>query len=142
MSNDSRIWRLQHVIPSELSAGKQVLDDILRRLHESEWDEDDIFGVHLSLEEALVNAIKHGNRLDVAKQVRIDCELSSYGLRIEIADQGPGFDPCSVPDCTEDENLDCPSGRGIMLMRTFMSSVEYNDAGNRVTMRKERSRPD
>lgn len=141
MSNESRTWRVEQVIPSDLSAGKQVLDDILRRLHESEWEEDDIFGVHLSLEEAIVNAIKHGNRLDLEKQVRIACELSSCGLRVEICDQGSGFDPGLIPDCTQDNNLDNPSGRGIMLMRTFMSSVEYNDAGNQVTMCKQRTQP-
>ena len=140
MSNDSRTWRVEQLIPSDLSAGKQVLDEILRRLQELEWAEEDLFGVHLSLEEAIVNAIKHGNRLDAEKQVRIDCELSAQGLRIEIADQGAGFNPDHVPDCTCEENLDNPSGRGIMLMRTFMSSVEYNARGNQVTMRKERTR--
>jgi len=141
MSNESLTWHVEQVIPSDLSAGKQVLADILRRLHESEWEEDDIFGVHLSLEEAIVNAIKHGNRLDAEKQVRIDCELSPRGLCVQIADQGPGFNPQSIPDCTCEENLDNPSGRGIMLMKTFMSSVEFNDTGNQVTMRKERTRP-
>jgi serine/threonine-protein kinase RsbW len=141
MSNESQTWRVEQVIPSDLSAGKRVLDDILRRLQESDWEADEIFGVHLSLEEAIVNAIKHGNRLDVEKQVRIDCELSSCELRVEVCDQGSGFNPDLVPDCTEDENLDNPSGRGIMLMRTFMSSVEYNQLGNRVTMRKARSQP-
>jgi serine/threonine-protein kinase RsbW len=141
MSNESRTWRVEQVIPSDLSAGKRVLADILTRLHESEWEEDDIFGVHLSLEEAIVNAIKHGNRLDVAKQVRIAYELSSCELRVEICDEGPGFNPEQIPDCTRDDNLDNPSGRGIMLMRTFMSTVEYNDAGNRVTMCKQRTLP-
>ncbi|MGC3970693.1 MAG: ATP-binding protein [Pirellulales bacterium] len=59
---------------------------------------------------------------------------------MQVRDEGPGFKLEEVPDCTEDENLEKCSGRGIMLMRNFMSHVEYNDSGNMVTMEKQRKR--
>ena len=71
-----------------------------------------------------------------AKQVRIVCKLSPNLLRIEIADQGPGFDPQDVPDPTADENLEKPGGRGVMLMRAYMDKVTFNRRGNRVSMVK------
>ena len=98
----------------------------------------DVFGVRLALEEALVNAIKHGNRMDPDKSVRIGCQVCDKQVRIEIEDQGSGFDVSDVPDPTEDENLEKPGGRGIMLMRSFMSTVEYNASGNRLVMTKLR----
>ena len=57
-----------------------------------------------------------------------------------VRDQGPGFDPASLPDPTDPENLEKASGRGLLLMRTFMDSVEYNSAGNEVTMIKRHPR--
>jgi serine/threonine-protein kinase RsbW len=57
---------------------------------------------------------------------------------IKISDQGAGFDPEAVPDCTDDEHICSPNGRGIMLMRNYMSRVEYNKKGNVVEMEKLR----
>ena len=120
-------------------AAKELLDDVLRRLTELEWGEDDLFGVHLAVEEALMNAIKHGNALDASKEVHVRSELSNWRFWIQITDEGPGFNPEDVPDPTLDENLELPSGRGLMLMRTFMAKVEFNERGNKVTMEKHRS---
>ena len=69
----------------------------------------------------------------------VEYRLSDNLLFVQVEDQGNGFNPNDVPDPTLDENLELPSGRGLMLMRTFMSMVEYNDKGNRVTMEKKRS---
>ena len=126
-------------LPSEAAAGKRAVDELLARLADHEWVENDIFGVHLAVEEALVNAIKHGNQYDEGKQVRFVYKLCKDRLRIEISDEGKGFDIADVPDPTDDENLETPSGRGIMLMRSFMSSVQYNKAGNHVVMEKTRN---
>lgn len=138
MSKEHEIWRLEETIPSETGAGKRILDLVLGQLATRSWVEHDIFGVHLAMEEALVNAIKHGNRMDESKQVKVRCQMSADHLWIEISDEGPGFDPEEVPDCTADENLEVPSGRGLMLMRSFMSRVEYQGCGNRVVMEKQR----
>ena len=92
--------------------------------------------------EAIVNAIVHGNRLDPAKKVHVECVVSPDVTRIAITDEGAGFDPASVPDCTSDERLEAPGGRGVMLMRSFMSRIEYNAKGNGVVLEKIRNPAD
>jgi len=125
-------------IPSITSAGEAVQERILKALEDLEYSPRDVFSVRLALEEALVNAIKHGNAMDPEKQVKISCEVSVEQVRVEIEDEGSGFVPSEIDDPTEDENLDRPGGRGIMLMRAFMSVIAYNDVGNRVTLVKIR----
>jgi len=134
-------WTHESHLPSETGAGKKVLDEILAQLEENGWEQSDVFGIHLAVEEALVNAIRHGNESDPSKQVHIDCRLSSGRFWITVADEGPGFDPGAVPDPTEPENLDAPGGRGLLLMRNFMQRVEFNTSGNQVTMEKLRGVP-
>jgi serine/threonine-protein kinase RsbW len=138
MAIDQWIWQLAETIPSRTSEGKRILDGVLRQLEAENWFPHEIFGVHLAMEEALVNAIKHGNRFDDAKQVQVVCKLSPEKFYLQVSDEGTGFRVEEVPDCTEDDNLEKSSGRGIMLMRNFMSRVEYNASGNCVTMEKLR----
>jgi serine/threonine-protein kinase RsbW len=127
------------VIPSDSAAGRRVLDELLAHLEAEHWDQHDIFGVHLAVEEALVNAIQHGNRMDARKRIFVTCRAASDRLRIEIADEGSGFNPNSLPDPTCAERLPEPCGRGVMLMRAFMTHVEFNDKGNRVVLEKQRA---
>ena len=89
-----------------------------------------------ALDEAIVNAIKHGNAFHPEKTVRVNCLISDELFRVEIEDQGPGFRLEDVPDPTDDENLERPCGRGIMLMRSFMTKIEYNESGNLVLLEK------
>jgi serine/threonine-protein kinase RsbW len=112
---------------------------MLQQLEGQHWGQHDIFGVHLAVEEALVNAIMHGNRLDANKQVRVVCLMWPNRVRIEISDEGRGFSPQAVPDPTCPERLHAPSGRGMMLMKAFMSRVEYNELGNHVVLEKDRA---
>lgn len=137
--SDRWTWTSDIRIPNNTTAGKQVVEELLAQLTQNSWGEHDTFGVHLAIEEAMVNAIKHGNQDDPEKTVHVSCQVSPDEVRIEIQDEGEGFDPADVPDPTEEENLEVPSGRGLMLMRTFMTSVEYNDAGNQVIMYKDRN---
>ncbi len=139
MFEEPWIWQCDRVIPSSAEAGRRVQEEILQKLQQQHWIERDVFGVRLALEEALVNAIKHGNASDPSKQVRIACRLFGNRLRIEITDQGRGFDPAQVPDPTDPQRIPCPCGRGIMLMRNFMSRVEFNALGNQVAMEKTRA---
>lgn len=125
-------------IPSDTSAGQAVQERIVARLEELAYSTRDVFGVRLSLEEALVNAIKHGNGMDPSKTVRVECSISPDFVRVVVEDQGPGFKPEDVPDPTEEENLERPCGRGIMLMRAFMSHVEYLGRGNVLVLEKRR----
>lgn len=129
-------------IPSDTVAGQALQEQILRQLEDLQFAEHDLFGVRLALEEALVNAIKHGNRLDPAKNVRVQWSVDAVRVVIEIEDEGEGFDPGEVPDPTADENLERPCGRGIHLMRAFMTSIDYLDRGNRVVLVKDRTSPE
>jgi serine/threonine-protein kinase RsbW len=140
MSEPRWIWRCDHTIPSQAGAGRQVRQEVLGQLQRHHWVDHDIFSIHLALEEALVNAIKHGNGLDLAKQVRVSCRMSDDLVQIEIADEGNGFDPTRVPDPTDNRHRECPNGRGVMLMRSFMDRVEYNERGNCVLLEKRRTK--
>ena len=126
-------------IPSDTAVGMEVQNRILKRLEALGYTERDLFGMRLALEEALVNAIKHGNRQSEDKVVHVTCELGGDTARVVIRDEGDGFDPEEVPDPTADENLDRPCGRGIMLMRSFMTEIRYADRGRQVTLVKVRS---
>src|SRR5262245_6282965 len=125
-------------IPSDTAEGQAVQERIVKRLEELEYPPRDVFGVRLALEEAIVNAIKHGNGMDRSKSVRIAWQVSPERIRVVIEDQGKGFIPDSVPDPTRDENLEKPCGRGIMLMKAFLNVCEYNRRGNQVTLEKIR----
>ena len=119
----------------EMSA---VINQILDAMARAGFSERDQFGARLSLEEAIVNGIKHGNRDDPRKSVRVDYSVSGEHFTVSVEDEGPGFDPIGVPDPLAPENLERPGGRGVFLMRHYMTSVEYNERGNCVTLCKTR----
>jgi serine/threonine-protein kinase RsbW len=139
MTSSTWTWTFDARIPSIAAEGKKVVEQLLEQLNWHEWQEHDIFGVHLAMEEAVVNAIKHGNQDDASKFVDVVIRLNKEEVHLQVTDQGDGFVPSEVPDPTDDENLDLPSGRGLMLMRSFMNLVEYNDKGNSVRMEKRRT---
>jgi serine/threonine-protein kinase RsbW len=132
-------WQCDRIIPSDASTGRCLLGDMLQQLKTLHWSERDIFAVHLATDEALVNAISHGNAEDATKHVRFSCRVSPQKIHIEIVDEGPGFDPKRLPDPTTPERIGCPGGRGVMLMRAFMNRVEFLDRGNHVVLEKERT---
>ena len=131
-------WQKQLHLPSERGASRHIMEELLDQLASHGWPQADVFAIHLAAEEAITNAIVHGNKLDESKTVHVACHVTSEMVRIEVTDQGPGFDPKSIPDCTLEERLDVPNGRGVMLMRSFMTRLEYNTKGNRVLMEKQR----
>lgn len=90
--------------------------------------------IALSLEEAVINAIRHGNESNPDKKVMIGLVLDMNRLYIRVTDEGPGFDLDSVPDPTIDKNLEADHGRGILLMRTYADEVVYSKAGNSVKL--------
>lgn len=98
------------------------------------------FAIRLAFEEAVTNAFKHGHKgLDASATVRIELSVGPDRVVIAVEDQGPGFSPADVADPTLDENLEVPTGRGLMLIRAYMTSIEFNDAGNRVQMTFDRT---
>ena len=87
---------------------------------------DEILNLGLAVREAAINAIKHGNRLDPRKRVRIVFEFDSHGMSVSIRDRGQGFDENAVKDPTLPENLFQSSGRGLLLMKAFVDKVEVH----------------
>jgi len=131
-------WKTERTVPSKSGASRRVIVDVINKLRANGWSREEIFGVHLALEEGLMNAIKHGNGSDASKRVFLRCNLSPERIWIEIRDEGTGFNPAVLPDPTVAENLETATGRGVMLMRAYMSRVEFNACGNCVTMEKQR----
>ena len=119
--------------------------------------------VGIALEEAILNAVYHGN-LEISsklkengdgpflamaaarravepyasRRVRVLSRITKQKATFVITDEGPGFDVSALPDPTDPANLELPSGRGVLFMRTFMDDVRYNPTGNRVTLVKKR----
>lgn len=124
------------VVPSDLRSAKQPEQRIMLELQRLGYDEQAIFAIKLALEEALTNAIKHGNRCDASRRLTIRYAVRADRTVIAVADEGPGFAPELLPDPTADENLELPNGRGIMLMYAYMSKIRFNDQGNEVWMLK------
>ena len=126
-------------IPSDPTEATRLRDKIARQLKRCRFDDREIFGIKLALEEALVNAIKHGNQMDPDKRVSVWYSVTPERFDVKITDEGPGFDPSDVPDPTLPENIERFCGRGLLLIRNFMSAVEYQGRGNVVVMSKMRN---
>ena len=122
------------VVESRPSALEQSCREILSALEAGGFSQDDVFAVHLALEEAFLNAVKHGNRMDPTKKVQIDYTVDQEKVEISMTDEGPGFDPGRVPDPRVGKNLYRPEGRGLLLIRSYMHTVEYNERGNSLRM--------
>jgi serine/threonine-protein kinase RsbW len=114
---------------------EQAEKAVLAALAAHHYDNASQFAVRLSLEEALSNAFKHGNKGDERKSVRLSCAIDRGVVELEVQDEGDGFDPQSVPDPTQSENLEIPSGRGLKLIQAMMTEVQIMPPGNRVRMR-------
>ena len=116
-----------------------LLTDVIGAMEEVGYGARDTFAVRLALEEAVINAVKHGHGNDPRKQARIWWVVSASAVKLVVKDDGAGFDPDRVPDPCLPENLERPGGRGVLIMRSYMSWVRFSDAGNRVVMCRYRS---
>ena len=124
-------------IPSDFNAGRDVQERILAEVQRHNFGSDNTFAIRIALEEAMVNAIKHGNGLDPAKKVHVESRVTPKRVEITIEDEGPGFNRASIPNPTEDDNLERPSGRGILLIESYMDDVQWSRGGRRLKMVKE-----
>lgn len=131
--------KLDVQIPSNTTDGLAVQEEIIALMEKHEYSMRDVFAMRLSLEEAITNAIKHGNANDMAKKVAVIATVSDEKLHVQVTDEGDGFDPGDVPDPTDDDFIDRPCGRGLMLMRAYLDSVEYSNGGRTITMIRERN---
>lgn len=139
MTTSKDTWKIDRTIPSEADAAIALITEMIDQLRDKNWDEQDVFSIHLALEEALMNAIKHGNQRDVSKKVEVRGTVSKSQFEITVKDEGKGFVRSEVPNTTDEGNLEKTSGRGLMLMEFYMSEVNYNETGNQIRMLKIRS---
>jgi len=103
------------------------------------YSEECAFAIRLALEEAIVNAHKHGNGGDPSKKIIISYDINDQRAIIRVRDEGAGFEPAAIPDPTAPDRISLPTGRGIMLMRAYLDHVRYNKQGNEVQLVKEKS---
>jgi len=141
MQRGGLVSKFCQVIPSALEALHRVLEEVMQVVKELPCAPEEVDGIQLALNEALANAIVHGNKSDPSKNVIVacfcDCETNG-GLLIVVQDEGPGFDPRKVPDPTKAERIYSSHGRGIYLVRHLMDDVTYRNGGREVDLRKRK----
>jgi serine/threonine-protein kinase RsbW len=128
--------RNEVVIPSKGDAARLLCREIVHQLS-SNFGSGERFEIQLAIEEAMINAVEHGNKGDASKRVFVQYGIEDGNFEITITDEGDGFKPEAVPDPLADENLNKASGRGLALMRVYMDAVEYSAKGNSVHMAKK-----
>ena len=134
---------LEHIefeFPSALSLMHVVLEYLMKRVEKLGVVKSEQSNLFVALDEAFVNAVKHGNKFDSTKLVRIAAEVSPAEARFTIEDEGEGFDVNSIPDPLDPANLFKTSGRGVLFIYNIMDEVKYNERGNRLTMIKRSDR--
>ena len=131
--------KIEFELPSDVTLMNGVLQYLIERVAKLGIIKPERSNLFIALDEAFVNAIKHGNKNDPHKLVRITAELSSKEARFTVEDEGQGFNVQEIPDPRDPENLFKSSGRGVLLIYNIMDEVQYNERGNRLTMVK---RPD
>jgi len=134
-------FQIEAWMPSEIKAISPLVDRLMRLIEGSHCVAGEEPAVELALEEALNNAVVHGNRMDGHKLIQVLCRCESgKGVSIVVKDQGQGFDPNGVPNPLSPENFGSDHGRGIWLMRVVMDEVSFERGGTEVCMRKALTR--
>ncbi len=139
MADTAWAWSLHVQMPSSVEDGHKLIEQLMTALTELGWEGRDFFHIQMAAEEAMVNAVTHGNNRDVNKSVEVEFKVADQTAFMRFKDQGEGFNPADVPDPRDDDHLECTNGRGVMLITEMMNEVRYNDRGNEVTMLKKRS---
>lgn len=127
----------RHVLelPNDLGAIERCVEYLLERCRDAGFDESKLrLNLRVGVAEALANAMMYGNGRDPAKRVRLEAWCGPDEVRIKITDEGPGFDPGTLPDPTLPDNRALSCGRGVFLIRKLMDRVEYNETGNSIEM--------
>lgn len=130
------------VIFSNLEEAEIPKKEVMQELEKFQYADSGIFAIKLALEEALCNAIKHGNQCDPSKKITVRYSVTPECVTICIRDEGEGFTPEDVPDPTTPDRLRMPTGRGIMLLRAYMDKVEYRDNGREIFFMRKRRHED
>jgi serine/threonine-protein kinase RsbW len=128
---------IEFELPTTISLMHSVLDYLMKRVEKVGVVHSENSNLFIALDEAFVNAVKHGNKFDARKNVKITAEVSTKEARFTIEDEGEGFDVSAIPDPCDPENLFKTSGRGVLFIYNIMDEVKYNERGNRLTMIKK-----
>lgn len=128
------------VMKGLISELQEVCSKVLCLAKTLDYSDDDLFAAHLAIEEATVNAVKHGNKRNSDKTVTIEYDVTPEKIDVEVTDQGSGFDPNNLEDPRSSENIYKTGGRGVLLIKSYMDVVEYNKTGNSVHIVKFNSR--
>ena len=123
-------------VSSDLSLVRKASSKVLQFLKPLGLSDAHVFDIKLCLEESLINAMKYGSELKKNLKVRLTAEYSGREVRLTVEDQGSGFDPKTLADCTKGNNLLRNRGRGVYLIHQLMDEVQYNPKGNRICMVK------
>ncbi len=126
-------------IPSTAEDARDAFNTIVDLAKKHKFSGDDLFAIMLALEEALINAVKHGNCDDPNKPVKIEYRITDQTFEITVTDQGNGFTLEDLPDPRSKENLLKCCGRGVLLIKSYMDQVKYNKKGNSVWMLKNKA---
>lgn len=129
--------KIEFVFPSAIGLMHCILDYLMKRVEKVGVINPESSNLFIALDEAFVNAVKHGNKYDANKTVKVSAEVSTKEARFTVEDEGEGFDVHSIPDPTNPENLFKSSGRGVLFIHNIMDEVTYNERGNRLTMVKK-----
>ena len=130
--------RVAYTLDSTLDSVNMVEQTAEQLAIKAGFSEDDLHKITMSVREAAVNAVLHGNAYDPGKKITVAYETTQGTLAITISDEGKGLDPETVPDPLAEENLLKTSGRGIFLIRSFMDEVKIRDLhpGTEITLVK------
>jgi len=121
----------------------EIEQEIVGSIEREGYPKASAFAVRLAFEEAVINAFKHGHKdLPDDTEITVEYEIGPDRVHLVVHDQGPGFRPEEIPDPTLEENLEAVSGRGIMLIKAYMTEVVHTDDGRRLEMRYDRPEDD
>lgn len=121
-------------IPSS-SGNVVIVEKLINDICSSFQVSEDHYGnILVAVTEAVNNAIHHGNKADSSKKVDVEFKATDKHISFVIHDQGTGFDPSALPDPTNPENIEKPSGRGVFLMKHLADKVEFSDEGRTVLL--------
>jgi len=133
--------KIEFEVPSVISLMHSILDYLMKRVEKVGVINPETSNLFVALDEAFVNAVKHGNKFDANKLVRITADVSPEEARFTIEDEGDGFNVAEIPDPLDPQNLFKTSGRGVLFIYNIMDEVRYNERGNRLTMVKRKNQP-
>ena len=128
--------RILEMMPSQLELVDGFVSSLLKRIPQLNEDKDTLFNIKLALHEAIINAVKHGNKMNRNLPVQVDIKKDEGQIIIQVKDQGDGFDYKNLPDPITPENLEKLNGRGLFLIQNAMDRVEYADGGRIIKMVK------